>query len=530
MVNYTEILWLASEGRSQRQIAASVRSSRNTVSEVIIAAQTHGITWPFEEAVSNEQLGAILFPNRHAEASEYLEPDFPYIHAELSRPKVTLTLLWDEYRRKAESLGKKPYMTTQFGDKYRKWARVTKATMRIHHKPGDAMEVDWAGQTLPIYDSITGEITPAYMFVAVLPCSGYTYAEVTADMKLENWLECHIHAYEYFGGVTRLLIPDNLKTGVTKNTRYETVLNRSYQELAEYYGTAIVPARVEHPKDKSHAEGTVKFASTWILAALRNEHFFTLRETKEAVRIKLEELNLRPFTAKDGCRKSAYVEEEQAFMRPLASRRYEVATWHPNIKVGADYLVSDGRNKYSVPFDLIGEKVDIRLTSQTVEVFFHGSRVASHIRLAVAQRDPAINPDHMTPEHRKYLNYNKEDFTGWAISVGTNTAKVVAYFLTAGKEAEQGYKACASLTKLEERYGQKKLEAACCEVLRYSSSPSIRLISTVIKGSSRPSESKPDEGKTLIPNYSNAHGITRGAAYYSRSGKATKNGKGGESK
>lgn len=195
-------------------------------------------------------------------------------------------------------------MTTQFGDKYRKWARVTKATMRIHHKPGDALQVDWAGQTLPIYDSITGEITPAYMFVAVLPCSGYTYVEVTADMKLENWLECHIHAYEYFGGVTRLLIPDNLKTGVTRNTRYETVLNRSYQELAEYYGTAIVPARVEHPKDKSHAEGTVKFASTWILAALRNEHFFTLREAKEAVRSKLEELNLRPFTAKDGCRKS----------------------------------------------------------------------------------------------------------------------------------------------------------------------------------------------------------------------------------
>lgn len=530
MVNYTEILRLAAEGQSQRQIAVSVKSSRNTVSEVIIAAQRHGITWPFEEAVSNEQLGAILFPNRHTETSEYLEPDFPYIHAELSKPKVTLTLLWDEYRRKAESLGKKPYMTTQFGVKYRKWARVTKATMRIHHKPGDALQVDWAGQTLPLFDSITGEITPAYMFVAVLPCSGYTYAEVTADMKLENWLECHIHAYEYFSGVTRLLIPDNLKTGVTKNTRYETVLNRSYQELAEYYGTAIVPARVEHPKDKSHAEGTVKFASTWILAALRNEHFFTLREAKEAVRIKLEELNLRPFTAKDGCRKSAYVEEEQAFMRPLLSRRYEVATWHPNIKVGADYLVSDGRNKYSVPFDLIGEKVDIRLTSQTVEVFFRGNRVASHIRLAASQRDPIVNPDHMTPEHRKYLNYNKEDFTRWAISVGTNTAKVVAYFLTAGKEVEQGYKACASLTKLEERYGQKKLETACCEALRYSSSPSVRLISAVIKGISSQSESKPDEGKTLVPNYSNAHGITRGAAYYSRSGKAAKNGKGGEGK
>ena len=164
-------------------------------------------------------------------------------------------------------------------------------------------------------------------------------------MKLENWLSCHVHAYEYFGGVTRLLIPDNLKTGVTKNTRYETVLNRSYQEMAEYYDTAIVPARVEHPKDKSHAEGTVRLASTWILAALRNEHFFTLAEAKEAVRVKLEELNLRPFTAKEGCRRSAYLEEEQAFMKPLPSGRYELATWNPNITVGTDYLVSDGKNK-----------------------------------------------------------------------------------------------------------------------------------------------------------------------------------------
>ena len=254
-------------------------------------------------------------------------------------------------------------MTTQFGDKYRAWARITKATMRIHHKPGDAMQVDWAGDTLSVYDSMTGEITPAYLFIAVLPCSCYIYAEATADMKLENWLNCHVHAYEYFGGVTRLLIPDNLKTGVTKNNRYETVLNRSYQEMAEYCDTAIVPARVEHPKDKSLAEGSVKFASTWILAALRNEHFFTLNEAKEAVRMKLVQLNLREFRQREGCRRSAYLEEEKAFMKPLPAQRYELATWNPNIKVGTDYLVSDGRNKYSVPFDLIGEKVDIRLTS-----------------------------------------------------------------------------------------------------------------------------------------------------------------------
>ena len=527
MVNYKEILWLSHEGYSQRQLESRLHCSRHTIREVLTAAKANGITYPLDDSFSNEQLEAILFPNRYTSDNAYLTPDFAYIHKKLAKPKVTLTLLWDEYRQKAETLGKCPYMPTQFGDKYRTWARVMKATMRIHHKPGDAMEVDWAGQTLPIYDSVTGESYPVYLFIAVLSCSGYTYAEATSDMKLENWLNCHIHAYEYFGGVARLLIPDNLKTGVIKNTRYETVLNRSYQELAEYYDTAIVPARVEHPKDKSHAEGTVRFASTWILAALRNEHFFTLAEAKEAVSSKLEELNIREFKQREGCRKSAYLEEEKAYMKLLPNQRYELATWNPSLTVGSDYLVSDGKNKYSVPFDLIGEKVDMRLTSNTVEIFFHGTRVASHLRKSVAQREPIVNPDHMTPEHRKYLSYNTEDFMNWAKSIGEKTYTVVNHFLTSGKEPEQGFKACASLTKLGEKYGVKKLESACDEVFSYTQAPSIRLISTILKsgtgtstqsGSGRSSSKQSGKGqfaKAHDANNSNAYGITRGAAYYS---------------
>ena len=531
MVNYKEILRLSHEGYSQRQLESSLHCSRHTIRNVLTAAKANEITYPLDDSFNNEQLETILFPEKRSAVGQYLEPDFAYIHKELAKPKVTLTLLWDEYRQKAEALGKKPYMPTQYGEKYRAWARITKATMRIHHKPGDAMEVDWAGQTLPIYDSVTGESYPAYLFIAVLPCSGYTYAEATADMKLESWLSCHIHAYEYFGGVTRLLIPDNLKTGVIKNTRYETVLNRSYQELAEYYDTAIIPARVEHPKDKSHAEGTVRFASTWILAALRNEHFFTLAEVKEAVKEKLEELNLREFKQREGCRKSAYLEEEKAFMKSLPNQRYELATWNPGITVGSDYLVSDGKNKYSVPFDLIGEKVDMRLTSNTVEIFFHGTRVASHLRKSVAQREPIVNPDHMTPEHRKYLSYNTEDFMNWAKSIGEKTYTVVNHFLTSGKEPEQGFKACASLTKLGEKYGVKKLESACDEVFSYTRAPSIRLISTILKsgtgtstqsGSGRSGSKQSGKGqfaKAHDANNSNAYGITRGAAYYSKLGK-----------
>ena len=263
MVDYREILRLSSNPKNgQRMIASTVHSSRHTVHDVQEAARKAGITWPLDESVTNDALKSILFPEKSATTSIYVQPDFAYIHSELAKPGVNLTLLWTEYCKKCENAGTTPYMYTQFCEKYRQWARVTKATMRIQHKPGDAMQVDWAGNTLDIHDPVTGEITKAYLFVAVPPCSCFAYVDVCEDMKLDTWLLCHVHAYNYFGGVTRLLIPDNLKAGVTQNTRYETVLNRSYQELAEHYDTAIVPARVEHPKDKPLAEGTVKFAST----------------------------------------------------------------------------------------------------------------------------------------------------------------------------------------------------------------------------------------------------------------------------
>ena len=510
MVDYREILRLDHEGQYQRQIAASVGSSRNTVSEVLAAARAMGIEWPLAESLTNETLRQMLFPEKFVSQSEYLEPDCAWIHRELAKPGVTLTLLWHEYCRHCTEIGKRPYMSTQFGDKYRRWARITKATMRIQHKPGDVMEVDWAGNTLPVWDSVTGESSPAYLFIAVLPCSGYAYVEVCPDMKLENWLLCHVHAYAYFGGVTRLLIPDNLKTGVTKNTRYETVLNRSYQELAEHYDTAVVPARVEHPKDKSHAEGTVKYASTWILAALRNERFFSLAEAQAAVREKLEEMNLKPFQSpKTGCRRSVYLEEEREFMKPLPAVPYELSTWLPNLSVSTDYLISDGKNKYSVPFDLIGEKVDVRLTRTTVEVFYHGNRVASHVRAESVQRNPVVNPDHMPAEHRKYLRYNADDFTVWSREIGKNTEEVVKSFLMSGKEAEMGFKSCVSLMKLGERYGKRKLENACAELLTITSAPAVRLIASLLRNGKQTKASEEHR-------HENEHGITRGAAYYAR--------------
>ena len=211
MTDYREILRLRGLQYSQRAIARSVRCSRNTVEKVFsVSAQLH-LAWPLPDDVTNAELEQLLFPNKHKASSQYAEPDYPYIHRELARSGVTLSLLWEEYCAKCQEAGQRPYMSTQFGERYRRWARVTRATMRIQHKPGDAMQVDWAGDTIPVQDPATGEQSAAYLFVAVLPCSYYTYAEACDDMKTENWLNCHVHAFDYFGGVARLLIPDNVR-------------------------------------------------------------------------------------------------------------------------------------------------------------------------------------------------------------------------------------------------------------------------------------------------------------------------------
>lgn len=517
MVDYREILRLRSLGHNISQIATAIHSSRHTVRNVEKLADEKGICWPLKADLTNQKIYELLYPERLEKAQVYMEPDCAYIHEELAKKGVNLTLLWNEYKVKCADAHRVPYQYTQFCDKYRTWARKSRATMRIKHKPGDAMEVDWAGGTLPITDPVTGVADPAYLFVAVLPCSGYTYVELCSDMKSENWLLCHVHAYEYFGGVPRLLIPDNLKTGVIKNTRIDTIINRSYAELADHYGTAIVPARVLHPKDKSHAEGTVSYASTWILAALRNETFFSLADANEAVKEKLELLNGYPFKRREGNRRQAYLQEEKEFMQPLPLNAYEPSTWSEQT-VPFDYTVTDGLNRYSVPYDLIGEMVGVRMTRNAVEVFFHGNRVAVHLREHSRKKDPITIPSHMPENHRQYLTYTKDDFLSWAKSIGPHTEEVTRFFLESGKAPEQGFKSCASLRKYADRYKKERIEEACRQILTFQGSPSIRGLGALLKS---PVMNRSGSDQSLPPPHKlprRSRGITRGVEQFREGG------------
>jgi hypothetical protein len=284
--------------------------------------------------------------------------------------------------------------------------------------------------------------------------------------------------------------------------------------MADYYDTAVVPARVYRPQDKSAAEGTVKHTSTWIIAALRNRKFFDLHELREAVSEKLAEFNAKAFKKREGSRLTAFVNEEKSFLKPLPASPYEPAVWS-SATVQRDYLISDGKNKYSVPFDLIGEKVDVRLTRNTVEVFYHGARVASSPRFDKVLHDPVINPLHMPETHRKYLSYNDDDFLAWASGIGASTLAVVKSFLESGRASEQGYKSCASLTKMADRYGHERVENACKRALAYASQPSARNIATILKN--RQDALKSDSASNK-PTTNRGQGITRGADYFRRGG------------
>lgn len=519
MVDYREILRLKSLNYSNVNIASCVHSSRNTVSEVLSISQALHLQWPLADDVTNKTLQSLFYPERSKRDESRMIPDFPRIHRELAKKGVTLTLLWTEYCSEAYAAGKTPYMSTQFNELYHRWARVSRATMRISRKPGDMLEVDWAGSTIDIHDPVTGEITPAYLFVGVLSCSLYAYAEACPNMKEDTFINCHVNAFSFYGGVPRLLVPDNLKTGVTRNTRYETKIPRAYREMSDHYGIAIVPARIEHPQDKPNAEGSVKFATTWILAALRNRKFFSISEAKQAVSEKLRELNERSFQKRAGNRRIAFENEEKEFLQPLPVSPYEPAVWS-TAKVQHDYLITDGLNKYTVPFDLIGEHVDIRVTTDAVEVFFHGSRVASHVRRKKAERDPVRVKDHMPPEHQKYLAYAPEEFLNWAEMAGPSTEKVIKYFLTSDREPEQGFKYCVSLMKSAERYGQDRIEKACERLLSFTSQPSYRSIVTILKNGQDklPLETPVPVDRAPVKR---SKGITRGVDSFRKGGAAS---------
>jgi transposase len=506
MTDYREILRLASLGLNRTQIADSLGASRTTVIHTLQRAAAQELNWQTAESLSKRELISKLFPNGN-DTQVYQIPDYAYIHKEMAKSGMTQQLLWMEYCDRCRDSGKIPYQLTQFKKRYREYLAVTKATMHINRKPGELMEVDWAGQTAGIIDTDTGEIIPAYIFVAALPYSGYAYAEAFLAQNQEAWSAAHVNTYAYFGGVARILVPDNLKTGIIKHTKSEVVLNRSYHELAEHYGTAILPARVRTPKDKATVEGTVGIVSSYILAAIRNQKFFTLRELNAAIKERLHTFNHKPFQKKDGSRATWFAEERMVLL-PLPRNPFELAEWK-TATVAFNYHIGVDEQYYSVPYEYIKRKVDVRLTRNVVEVYFEGTRICSHVRLHGRRGQYGTQTPHMPPNHKEYTQWNGERFRKWAAKIGQSAAATVESILTGYKVEQQGYRACMALLKLADQYTPERLEAACGKALTYTPHPSYKAIQTILK-SGQDKISK-ESAASAVPS---VFGFTRGAEYY----------------
>ena len=506
MTDIKEILRLISLGIPQKKIAESCKCSRDTVMRINKKAKSLQITWPLDTSISDDVLISKFYP-KSSVASEFKMPDVKYVHKELMKNGVTLKLLWNEYYEECHQNDEIPFMYTQFCVHYRKYAATKKATMHINRKPGEIIEVDWAGKTCNIVDNTTGELIPIYIFVGVLPYSGYTYVEGFIDMGLSSWITAHVNMYAYFGGVSKILTPDNLKTGITKADYYEPDINKTYREMSEHYQTAIIPTRVVKPKDKPSVESSVNNVTMRIIAALRNSVFFSVEEINKSIKEKLKELNNKPFQKREGNRYSIFMEEEKPMLFSLPEYAYELAHWKI-ATVQFNYHVSIEKQNYSVPHDYISERVDIRISKKIVEIFYKNNRIASHMRLTGRHNQYSTQTEHMPPNHQSFVQWDAKRFEKWADKIGANTHEVIQIILKNKRVEQQAFKSCMGILKLSERYSEKALELTCKKVLSYTSNPTYKSIKTLIESKRFEEDSEPVESS------SNTYSYTRGADYY----------------
>ncbi len=456
MKKIEEVLRLKYEkGLSHRAIASSCAISASTVSEYLTHAKAAGLSWPLPEGITPEQLEARLYPERAPSGRVIPQPDWRKVHKELKRRGVTLSLLWVEYRRDHPE----GYGYSQFCHHFRGWKKQLKPFMRQKHKAGEKLFVDYAGQTMVVVDPKTGEIRQAEIFVGTLGASNYTYAEAQWSQSLPNWIGGHVRTFEFLGGVVEVVVPDNLKAGVTSPSLYEPDLNPTYREFARHYEVAVVPARVRKPRDKAKVEAGVQNVARWILAPLRDHQFFGLAELNQAIWSLLDELNRREMQHLGQSRLELFTELDQPALAPLPVQPYEFAFWK-RARVHIDYHVAFEKHHYSVPHTLKGKEVDIRATEKTVEIFYQRRRVASHPRSSAKGRF-STHRVHMPPEHQYYSQWSPERFLRWASEIGEQTEELISRALDARRHPEQAYRTCLGVLGLAKRYSPERLELAC---------------------------------------------------------------------
>lgn len=491
------------QGLSYNQIVASCRIGYGTVVQYLRRAGAAGLTWPLPEGLTDTELERRLFPPREAiPTGERPVPDWAMVHRELRKKGVTLLLLWEEHRAEHP----KAFGYSRFCELYQAWRQAAEPRMRQVHKAGEKLFVDYAGLTMPVTDRETGEVRAAQIFVAALGASSYLYAEATWTQTLPDWIGAHTRAFAHLGGVPALVVPDNLKSAVKTASYYEPDLNPTYQELARHYGTAVVPARVRKPRDKAKVENGVQQVERWVLAPLRSQTFFSLAELNAALRVQLQALNDRPGPGLPASRRELFETLEQPALRPLPGQPYELALWK-KARVHLDYHLEVDRHFYSVPFRLLRQEVEVRLTAQTVTIFAQGERVASHLRSHKRYGYTTL-PEHMPEAHRAYAQRDEQRLLRQARACGAATEELFQRILASRQHPEQGYRSCLGILRLAKVHGPERLERACRRAID-AGALSYRSLRSIL-------EHRLEEAPLAEPPASRAipHPNIRGADYY----------------
>jgi transposase len=470
-----EILELSLKmGLSQRDTASGTGCSLGMVNAILARIKEAEVTDPL--SLGSKELGSIIYPP--GIGKEKTEPDFAHIDLEMKKKGVTLFLLWEEYKLEHP----RGYMYSQFCAKYREYRKMNSVYMRKVYKAGERMLVDWAGIAMKYTDG--GSEKTAYVFVAVLPASSFVYAQPFPDMKMESWIEGHVNAFEYYGGVPLLLVPDNTKTAVTKAGRYEAELNKTYLEMADYYKTTIVPTRPSAAKDKAPVETAVQIVERRVIAKLRHTRFLSLEELSEAFHAEIKTLNDQPFQKLEGSRRSVFLSTELHELRSLPERRYEYAQFK-QAKVGFDYHVAlDKAHYYSVPYQFAGKDVLIRWNSRTVEVFCEGERIGCHIRSMDPHKRFITEPSHMPGSHRAVADWSPQRFISWAEKTGVKTKEYIASLLERKEHPEQAFRTCAGILRIASTVTPERMEEACALAIEqnvYSYSYFVTLLKSLEK-------------------------------------------------
>ena len=499
-----EILRLRLHQRlSVRETAQSCGTSPSTVSRYTKRCQRKGLGWEKIDPLSDSELAQALGEKASPSVQKQRPlPDFEAIHQELKKKGVTLQLLFEEYKQDHPE----GYQLSQFYDHYRRWKRRLKPSMRQTYRVGEKMFVDYAGQTVAIRNPQSGKVQQAQIFVSVLGASNYTYAEATWSQNLADWIASHVRTFEFFGGVPEMIIPDNLKSGVTRACYYEPDLNPTYHELARHYGTAVLPARIRKPKDKAKVETAVQVVERWILAVLRHREFFSLNALNHEIKRLLKRLNEKPFQKLQGSRSEVFQSLEKPALQPLRAQRFEYAEWK-KARVNIDYHIELKGHYYSVPYKWVKEEVVLRYTSETLEIFHKSLRIASHLRSDQVGKHSTITA-HMPDNHREYLEWNPSRLIQWASTIGPATAQLVEGILDSKDHPEQGYRSCLGLLRLGKTYSPSRLEAACTRAIQFGSYR-YRSVHSILKKGLQPLAPVSQQ-----PSMEGTHENIRGASYY----------------